>query len=187
MGAKTRRYRQRRSNPEAIPRAKAVVVDTAYQCGAAFAGYAANRILGRFVYSKAMARWPEAGKHVAVAASVAGVAGAYYLPEFWAPAKDYEDAVLLGAGVAAIQAVAQTYIPRYGWLVGDWQEPEASGLPVAGSLTAGGAAAAPAALPPASSEEALNKLLSDNGLEPVGDYADAADPDGLGSDLEAML
>lgn len=180
MASKLARYRRRRArrNPE-IASLTAPLVDRAYDIGAAFGGYAATRVLGRLVYSQTQKRWPGLSRHLAVAASGLGVVGAHFVGQFWKPAAEYEDSIAIGAGVAALQAVAQTYLPaRYASIVSDWQEPQVSGEV---STLAASASSAPLALP-ASPDAELERLVAENSLElhplePMGDFSDAAEFD----------
>lgn len=184
MASKLSRNRRRRArrNPESETgtpsrRLKKVVVDTAYDAGAAFAAYAATRVVGRLAYGQAAKRWPGASRHVAVLASVASVAGAHYLAEFWDDAAKYEDALMMGAGVAAVQAVVQTYVPQYAYILADWQ----TSAPSAGNpaMLAATAAGAPATVTVSNNPDAeLEQLLEENSweLHPLGqDYSADSD------------
>jgi hypothetical protein len=187
MVSKVARFRRRRArlNPEALLPKSGPVTERAYDVAAAFGAYAATRVLGRTVYQFAGKRWPGLKRHLAVAATGAGVIGAYYLAQYWDAASEYEDAVVLGSGVAAAQAAVQTYLPRYSNLISDWQEPrlpeEAAGGQGA-SVTVPGALSLPALPERASSsnpDAELDRILAENDLEavPLSDYSDADEVD----------
>ena len=42
----------------------------------------------------------------------------------------YEESIAIGSAIAAIQTLVQTYLPRYGWIVSDIEQPKKA-LPAA--------------------------------------------------------
>ncbi len=86
--------------------------------GTGFGGFAVTRATSRIMGTAIAKKWPRAAKHAAALIAV-GVAGAAW---FWgdrikALAK-YHTPIVAGAGIAAAQTLIQTYVPRYGWLIG---------------------------------------------------------------------
>lgn len=110
---KIARYRKKR-NPS-----KDALVSLATGAGAGFAGYAVTRLLSRVVYSQAVQRFPRLANHAAVGTSAAGVVGTYLATRYWERAQGYQESATIGAGVALLQAVFQTYLPKFGWVVSD--------------------------------------------------------------------
>jgi len=81
--------------------------------------YVATRFASRAVYTVAERRAPALAKHAAVAAGAGACALVWAYGDRVEKLAEYRDAILVGAGVAAIQSVLQAYLPRYGWIVGD--------------------------------------------------------------------
>lgn len=113
--SKLAKYRRRR---KANPETKAIV-DLATNIGAGFAGYTATRFVSRVAYSQAVKRWPNASKHVYAAASALSAAGVFAGTRYWKRAGDYHEPAVIGAGIALIQTLIQTYLPKFGWIVAD--------------------------------------------------------------------
>lgn len=45
--------------------------------------------------------------------------GTYLVTRYWERANSYQEPAMVGAGVALLQAVVQTYLPKFGWVVSD--------------------------------------------------------------------
>lgn len=182
-----RRKARRKSNPE-IQKTK----EFATTIGAGFVGYAVTSFAGRAIFSQAVKKYPGAAKHIAVLASAAGAAGVYFGSKYWDKASEHHEAITIGAGIALLKSAVQTYVPKYGWIVGDLDPVQYAAKKK--TITA-------ADIPP--EEQAvdnfdLDALLQDNDLEavPIGQIAGAAeepadatppssDEDwGVGDDLE---
>lgn len=104
-----------RSNPSANPPAAADLVNVILP---GFAAYGATRGLARIVYSLVQKRWPRFAKHAYAAAGLASFGGAWLLAHRVERLAKYHDSVLMGTGVAALQGVAGTYLPKkYRWLL----------------------------------------------------------------------
>ena len=114
--SKIARYRKARKNPSIVTQKTA---EFATNVGAGFAGYAATRFLSRMVYSQAVKKMPKSAKHATVLASVAGAVGTYLGTRYYKKVSDHHEAASVGAGIALVQAVAQAYLPKYAWIVGD--------------------------------------------------------------------
>lgn len=102
---------------------------------AGFAGYAGGRLISRVTYVQASKKWPKAARHLSVGSGLVSVAGAYYLLGKVKKAEPYVVPIAVGAAIAALQTVVQTYVPKFGWIVSDYQ-------PLVGSASTGAQAAA---------------------------------------------
>lgn len=126
---KIAKYRQRRKrNPS-----KDELVSIATGAGAGFAGYAVTRLLSRVAYSLVVKRFPRLADHIAVGVSAGGAVGIYLTTRYWERASAYQEPAMVGAGVALLQVVVQTYLPKFGWVVSDLDpgqyEPSKTALP----------------------------------------------------------
>jgi hypothetical protein len=103
-----------RSNPGLLADAKDAIVP-------GFAAYAGTRFLSRVVFMLISRRWPKAGKHAAAASSVVAFLGAWFLAHRIKRLAKYHDGIVVGSGIAALSTVARTYLPKYGWIVADYE------------------------------------------------------------------
>jgi len=87
-----------------------------------FAGYAATRFTSRIVRGLAEKRFPRLGKHAAVLSSLAAFGASWLLVHRVKKVAKYHTPVTVGAAIAALQTTVQTYLPKYGWIVSDYQE-----------------------------------------------------------------
>jgi hypothetical protein len=190
-----RRRSKRKRNPE-NGNSKAEATKLAYSIGAGFAGYTATRFIARMAYSQAVKKFPGGAKHAAFAASAAGAAGAFFGSKHWGKVEDYHDEITIGAGIALAQSFVQSYIPQYGWIVGDLDEsqykktaqkaPQAAAADLSALPLPPGVPETVPELPPTSDFD-LDALLAEHGLEegeqlgvlaPAGGMGDSGD--GLG-------
>ncbi|MBT8453912.1 MAG: hypothetical protein KJO40_18265 [Deltaproteobacteria bacterium] len=86
-----------------------------------FAAYGATRLLSRIVYSVIQKRWPKLGKHAGALAAVGAFGGSWFLAHRIKRLEGYHDAIVVGSGIAALQTVVRTYVPKYGWVVSDYK------------------------------------------------------------------
>lgn len=121
--------------------------------GAGFAGYAGTRLVSRVAYVQVAKRSPKWARHASVGASVGAALAAYYLLGKVKKVERHHLPVSVGAAIAALQTVVQTYVPKFGWIVSDYQ-------PTLGS------ASAPSAVPPQPIPE-LADDEDDIGLDPL--------------------
>lgn len=85
-----------------------------------FGAYAATRVAARMVYAVVQKRWPKLGKHAHALAGVASATAAWFLAPRVERLARYQDGILMGSSVAALQGVAQAYLPqKYRWLLAD--------------------------------------------------------------------
>jgi hypothetical protein len=130
--AAKKRAKRSRGNPEAMITATAnppLFTDLAEFVVPGFGGYAATRLLARITYTQLSKKWPKASPHVAAGSSVLAFLAAWYLLHRIDRLKKYHTPATVGAAIAALQTIVQTYLPKFGWIVSDFQ-------PTAGSATA---------------------------------------------------
>ncbi len=147
----------------------------------AFGAYAATRFASRIAYVQLSARTKNA-KHLSVLASLASTIAAYLAGRHVKSLHRYDDALLLGSAVATLQAIIQTYVPKFGWIVSDYAAPPGMVVLPAGARqrrVAGGAgrtapvayaAPAPAFATPAQPDPVESFAADDFGedeLEPI--------------------
>lgn len=84
-----------------------------------FGAYAATRFLQRVVFTLASKRWPRFAKHLHAASGLAAFGGSWFALHRIKSAAKYHDGILVGAGIAALQGVAQAYLPKYAWMTSD--------------------------------------------------------------------
>lgn len=85
----------------------------------AFGTYAGTRFLQRIAFLQISKRFPKLGKHAPVLASLAALGAVYYAGKKIKKAEKYADPMLIGAAIALIQSLIQTYLPTFGWIVSD--------------------------------------------------------------------
>lgn len=107
--AKYKNHRQKRSKS----------VELGIEIGAGFAGYTVTRFISRIVYSQFIKRFPNGAPHAAVGAGLLGAIGTFVTTKYWKRTSDYHESALIGAGIALLQMILQTYIPKFGWVVSD--------------------------------------------------------------------
>jgi len=84
-----------------------------------FAGYAGTRMTSRIVHGMVIRRFPKLAKHASVLSTLAAAGAAWLLVHRIDKIKQYHTPVVVGAGIATIQTIAQAYLPKYGWMVSD--------------------------------------------------------------------
>jgi len=108
-----RHEKERTANPP-------VMSDLTHVVLPGFGAYAASRVLQRIAFSVIMRRWPRLAKHAHAATGLAAFASAWLLAHRVAKIAKFHDGILVGTGVAALQGVAQAYLPaKYNWLTDD--------------------------------------------------------------------
>lgn len=116
----TRETREVRANPP-------LMADFTHVLLPGFGAYAGTRFLQRVVFSLASKRWPKLGKHLHALAGVAAFGATWLFAHKVRSIAKYHDGIVMGSGIAAFQGVAQTYLPKYGWLTADVQPNGAGG------------------------------------------------------------
>lgn len=111
----TREVRETRQNP-----AGPGVGDLTHVVLPGFAAYAGTRIVQRMVFTVVAKRWPNFAKHAHALAGAATFGAAWFFAHRIKRIANYHDGIIVGSGVAALQGVAQCYLPtKYSWLLAD--------------------------------------------------------------------
>ena len=119
----------RRTKLEENPARRSELRDLGEFVGAGFAGYAGTRLVSRVTYVQVAKKSPKWARHASVGASVGAALAAYYLLAKVKKIQAHHLPVSVGAAIAALQTVVQTYVPKFGWIVSDYQ-------PLVGSASA---------------------------------------------------
>ena len=114
----------RRKNPSKLEK-------TAYSLGAGFAGFGLTKFASRLAYAQTVRRWPKLANHAKVGTSIVTAVGAHFGSQYWSKSAEFTEEITIGAGVAAVQAIVQTYLPKFAWLVSDPLSSEYSPPPAA--------------------------------------------------------
>lgn len=88
----------------------------------AFAGYAATRFISRIAYVQLSARTKHAN-HLSVLASAATTFASHLASQHVDALEQYGPPATFGSAIATLQAVIQTYLPKFGWIVSDYLPP----------------------------------------------------------------
>jgi hypothetical protein len=131
--------RFRKQRKEAVSRrnpASGIKGDLIGTIAPAAVAFAATKLLTRIVGTIVARRWPRAAPHVAALSSIAAFGGVYYFGDRYQRLKPYHTPAMVGAGVAALTTVAQTYVKKYGWITADWQPTDAKARMAAASSVA---------------------------------------------------
>lgn len=120
------RARSRRRNGDDAPRANpSGFMAELYEVGElvlpAFAGYAGGRLISRVAYVQLSKKYPRAAKHLAAGASAAAVLATYFALPRVKKFASYQVPATLGAAIASLQTLVQTYLPKFGWMVSDYR------------------------------------------------------------------
>jgi len=87
--------------------------------------YTGTRLAGRIGYRMARKKSVGLAKHVGPWTSVAIAALGWWAVHKIDWAKKYHTPVVVGAAVAALQGLVQTYLPQYGWILNDYHMDDA--------------------------------------------------------------
>lgn len=112
--------RRARKNPVPGSRIRADATSFAIDIGVGFAGYAGTRLLSRGVAQAVSKKSPKMAKHAGVIGSAAVFGAAFFALPAWKKTEEYAPMALIGSGIAVLQNVFRTYLPKYGWIVGDY-------------------------------------------------------------------
>ncbi len=148
--------------------------DMAIQVGSAFAGYGGSRLAARILYTALRKKYPRLAPW-----SGSGAAAMVFLAIWLGGGKvkslqKYHTALTIGAGVALLQNVIRTWIPKLGWMIGDYQQDSAT----------------PAALPPQQNRQAAAAPAEIDTSTAAGDddnYGVDDDGDGVLDDIGDIL
>lgn len=117
MSRLARRYRQKKSKGSrhgALLANPPLLTEVAMFIGPGFGGYAVSRVASRVVANYASKLKPSLGKHIGAAASVSALVAAWFLADRWKPLAKYHTPIVVGAGIATLQTLIQTYLPGIG-------------------------------------------------------------------------
>lgn len=82
--------------------------------------YAGTRIVGRIAYRLARKKSTKAAKHLGALTPAAMFAALWFIVHKVKRLEEYHTPVVIGSAIAAIQALVQTYVPQYGWILNDY-------------------------------------------------------------------
>jgi hypothetical protein len=124
----TRTRKQRNSAPAAAkPKSNAALVgnppfwqDAVDVIAPGAIAYAGTRLVGRIAFKLAKKKSLTTAKHVGPWSSVAAAAAAWYAVHKIPSLEKYHTPVVVGATIAALQGLLQTYLPQYGWILNDY-------------------------------------------------------------------
>lgn len=94
-----------------------------------FGGYGATRLLGRITHVQVAKRWPRFGKHAAALSAVAAFGASWFAAHRVKWLARYHTPIVVGAGIAALKTLVQTYLPWLGWMTADVTDGDTKALP----------------------------------------------------------
>lgn len=125
-GAQAKRRAKVVKNPESaalVPAGMGAFGDLLNVAIPGFAGYATTRLIARIAYVQLSKKWPSAARHLAAGSTAGSFLAAWYLLPKFKKFEPYAESAALGAAIAALQTLVQTYLPKFGWMVSDYQTP----------------------------------------------------------------
>lgn len=105
-----------RSNPAPNP---PMFMDLVEFIGPGFGAFAATRMASRVVAIQVAKRWPGFAPHAGVAASAGTFLAAWLLAHRVKMLERFHTPLVVGAGIATLQTMVQTWFPGLGWMVSD--------------------------------------------------------------------
>ncbi len=90
-----------------------------------FGGYAVTKFLARVVNTQLAKKYPNAGKHLAAGSTIAAFLAAWFLLHRVKRLAKYHTPAVVGSAIASLQTLVRLYLPKYGWMVADF-EPQTS-------------------------------------------------------------
>lgn len=110
----------RRKNPSRGPRPNPPMgVDLLEYIGPGFGAFAATRLLARFTAAQFARRFPAQAKHAGAVASVGAFLAAWFGAHRVKQLERFHHPIVVGAGIAALQTLVQTYIPKLGAMLAE--------------------------------------------------------------------
>jgi hypothetical protein len=113
------RYRRNPSSSSAPTRNPPLLSEIGEYILPGFGGFAATRFLTRIAATQVAKYRPNLGKHAGVLTSVGSFFAAWFLAHRVRWIAKYQQPIVVGAGLAAIQSILQLYLPKIGWMVSD--------------------------------------------------------------------
>lgn len=114
--SKLARFRSRHGEPKRNP---PLTTDIVHFILPGFAAFAASRVLTRAASMQIAKRYPKAAKHAGAIASIGTFAAAWFGAHRVKYLEKYHGAIVVGSGLAALQSLAQIYVPQLYALLGD--------------------------------------------------------------------
>jgi hypothetical protein len=114
--SKLARFRSRHGEPKRNP---PLATDVAEYLIPGFAAFALDRLVTRVAAAQIAKRWPKLTKHAGAIAAVGTFGAAWYGAHRVKYLEKYHHPIVIGAGLAALQAIAQIYFPKLSALIGD--------------------------------------------------------------------
>lgn len=84
------------------------------------AGYTGARVAGRIGYQIARRKSVGLAKHVGPWTSVAVALATFWATGKFTQLKPYREGAVIGASIAAVQGLLQTYVPQWSWILNDY-------------------------------------------------------------------
>lgn len=84
-----------------------------------FAAFAGSRLATRIATTQVAKVKPSIAKHVGALTSLAAFAAAWLLAHRVGWMSKYQRALVVGTGLASLQSLLQSYVPKLGWMVAD--------------------------------------------------------------------
>lgn len=100
-----------------------------------FAGFAGTRLLTRIAATQVAKYKPELASHAGALTSIGAFLAAWFLAHRLKWTAQYQQPLVVGAGLALIQSLLQLYFPKLGWIVSD-ASPEIADASVASQIAA---------------------------------------------------
>lgn len=108
------------------------------------AGYAAGRIVGRIAYRLARKKSPGLARHAGALTPSLLAGGLFVAGDKIESLAPYHESATVGAAIAAAQALLQTYLPQWGWILNDYHLDDVLPAKAKGTKKASGTKKAPA-------------------------------------------
>lgn len=129
MGQKKANFKKRYKKEEPTKKNPAEIAGDAKEIGSfvapAFLGYAVGRFAQRITYQIALNRFKnERLAKIAAIGANAAIAYTGYKSKGKDFVKDYAFPLQVGNGLAAAQYATQQLVPKYGWIVSDFNQPK---------------------------------------------------------------
>lgn len=163
---KSRERREARTNPAPLANPP-LWRDVTTVIVPGFSGYAATRVIARIPFAIVAKRWPRLAPHVYAASGLlTTLAAALVVPRIEKVAP-YYDSIVLGSGIASIQGVADTYLPKqFSWLLkspqlSDYTADSTRMLASQASTSSSAASSGPRRVPAAASRRTIDDEIND--------------------------
>lgn len=123
-----RRATTARRNPaqdEEIPEITSVE-EMGVQVGTAFVGYGSTRLLARILYTALRTKYPKLAPWGGTGSTAIVFLLVWLVGSRSEKLRKYHAALTVGAGIALLQNMIRTWVPKLGWMIGDYQQDAAT-------------------------------------------------------------